>query len=312
MGENPSEECDRLVAPAEEEQATPPPEELSESKEDEQEEEVEPLRKAASPTMPSAAEVEEHRINHIPYRSWCTKCNMGRGLGEQRGSHAGRAHEVPIIGIDFWYITTGGLKRRDELQGSDEDVKSAREDGKVIKCLIVRCYATKSVFAHVIPFKGSLEDPYVVDLVCSDVAWLGHVKLILKGDNEKALVAFIDKSLKVLRCQVGDLESVSAEHSQPYDSQSNGGTKVGIRAVRGLFRTLKLCLERRVGFEIPVSHPLTSWLIEHTCAVLNTKVRGEDGKTAWARARRRPFGMKEYGFGEAVLWKPPTKGHSMT
>ena len=74
------------------------------------------------------------------------------------------------------------------------------------------------------------------------------------------------------------------------------------------FRTLKLCLGRRVGYEVPVSHPLTAWLMEHTCMVLNTKVRGEDGKTAWARARGRPFGMKEYGFGESVLWKPPAKG----
>ena len=150
-------------------------------------------------------------------------------------------------------------------------------------------------------------DLYVGDLVCSDVAWLGHVKLILKGDNERALVALIDRSLKVLRCKVETLENVSAEHSQPYDSQSNGGTEVGMRALRSLFRTLKLCLERRVGYAVPVSHPFTAWLMEHTCMVVNTKVRGEDGKTAWARARGRPFGMKEYGFGESVLWKPPAK-----
>ena len=136
-----------------------------------------------------------------------------------------------------------------------------------------------------IPFKGKLEDPYVVDLVFSDVAWLGHVKLILKGDNEKALVALIDKALKVLRCQVEALENVSAEHSQPYDSPSYGGTEVGIRAVRGLFRTLRLCLGRRVGHSITVDHPITSWLIEFTCHVLKTNVRGEDGMTPWARAR---------------------------
>ena len=66
-------------------------------------------------------------------------------------------------------------------------------------------------------------------------------------------------------------------------------------------------MERRVGFEIPVNHPLTAWLVEHTCMVLNTKVRGEDGSPAWARARGRPFGMREYGFGEPLLWEPPSK-----
>ena len=45
--------------------------------------EAEPLTTAPSPTMPSASEVEEPRIAHIPYRSWCRECVMGRGLGEK-------------------------------------------------------------------------------------------------------------------------------------------------------------------------------------------------------------------------------------
>ena len=53
MGENPSEECDRLIAPAEGELTPPTPEDLDEGQEDEQEEEVEPFRKAASPMSPS-------------------------------------------------------------------------------------------------------------------------------------------------------------------------------------------------------------------------------------------------------------------
>ena len=115
MGEIPSASCDRLIAPAEEEIPLLEPDSGDERIDGQQEEDVEPLRKATSPTMPSAADVEEHRLTHVPYRSWCKECNMGRGLGEQRGSHAGRAHEIPIVGIDFWYITYGGIKRRDKL-----------------------------------------------------------------------------------------------------------------------------------------------------------------------------------------------------
>ena len=66
MEENPCEGCDSLVAPAEEELAPPIPDELDGGQDDEQEREVEPFRKAASPTLPSAADVEELRINHIP------------------------------------------------------------------------------------------------------------------------------------------------------------------------------------------------------------------------------------------------------
>ena len=72
MGENPNVLCERLIAPAVEEgeDGTPPLVDPEDDRIDEQEdEEVEPLRKAPSPTMPSAADVEEHRISHVPYRS---------------------------------------------------------------------------------------------------------------------------------------------------------------------------------------------------------------------------------------------------
>ena len=78
-------------------------------------EEVFPLRAAPAPVKPCAADVEEHNITHISYRSWCDSCVDGRGFGEQRGRHVGRAHEIPIVGIDYWYIATGDLKLRKEL-----------------------------------------------------------------------------------------------------------------------------------------------------------------------------------------------------
>ena len=78
--------------------------------------EHEPIKIAPSPTLPSPAEVEEHNITHIPYRSWCSHCAKGRGLGEQRGRHAGRCHTVAIVGIDYFYITADGLMKREELE----------------------------------------------------------------------------------------------------------------------------------------------------------------------------------------------------
>ena len=116
------------------------------------------------------------------------------------------------------------------------------------------------------------------------------------------------RALEVLKCKVETLETVSVEHSQKYDSQASGGTEVGVRAVRGLFRTMRLCIEKRTGRGLPVRHPLSSWLLEHVSLLLNACVRGEDGLTSWARARGRAFGQRLVGFGEKVLWKMPTKG----
>ncbi len=75
------------------------------------EQETAKLKTVSCPIRPSEAEVEEHRRTHLPYRNWCSECVAGRGLGEQRGRHVRREHDIPRIGIDYWFITTGGLKR---------------------------------------------------------------------------------------------------------------------------------------------------------------------------------------------------------
>ncbi len=79
-------------------------------------EEAEPLRTAPDPKLPDEATIQLHRKTHIPFRIWCRFCIMGRGLGEQRGRHCGRHHAIPRVGVDYWFITTGGIWRRDELK----------------------------------------------------------------------------------------------------------------------------------------------------------------------------------------------------
>ena len=48
-------------------------------------EEALPTKVIARPTMPTQAEVERHRIDHIPYRSWCPECV--EGFGRERPHH---------------------------------------------------------------------------------------------------------------------------------------------------------------------------------------------------------------------------------
>ena len=282
------------------------------------EQEAADLKIAFAPTKPSAAEIEEHRVTHYPYRSWCDECREGRGLGEHRGRHAGRSHDIPRVGIDYWYITTGGLKTRQDItnefpqdEGGETSLTAARENATIMKCLIVRCHESKAVFAHAVPVKGRDEDNYVASLITTDVAFMGHVKLIIKSDNEPALLALAHAALLEIKCQAqkGEIPTthVSTEHSPEYESQSNGGTECGIRQVRGLFRTIKRCTERRIGQMIPPTHPLSAWLVQHAALLINVCAVGEDGKTAWKRLRGRDFGQRLIGFGESVLYKQPPK-----
>ena len=77
------------------------------------EDDVEPLKKVKNPKLPTSAEVEEHNRTHIPFRSWCQWCVEGRGRGDQHRSAPGSS--IPIVSLDYFFITDGGVKKRGGL-----------------------------------------------------------------------------------------------------------------------------------------------------------------------------------------------------
>ncbi len=210
---------------------------------------------------------------------------------------AAEAGWIPVVGMDYFYITTRGVKIRAHLEQpqdaeGDAALEEERKAGRLIKCIMVRCTKSKNVFPHVVPCKGASEDRFVASLVVADIEWMGHTKLIVKADNEPALKALVVQSLEEVRLKCVDIENVSAENPPTYDSQANGGTEVGIQLVRGIFRTLKPCLESRINKAIPVNHPIIPWLLEHAGLVLNVRPMGPDGQTAWSRVRGRAFNQR--------------------
>ena len=73
---------------------------------------------------------------------------------------------MAIVGIDYFYITHGGVRRRDELEiaqdeSGEKELHEKRLNGEIVKCLVIRCSLTKAVFGHVVPCKGIDEDGYV-------------------------------------------------------------------------------------------------------------------------------------------------------
>ena len=156
------------------------------------------------PVKPDEAEVEKHRKTHWPYRSWCDCCNEGRGLGEQRGRGKGGPHDIPVIGIDYYFITTDGIKARKELEYAESvegeaNLEENRKEGMITKCIIIRDFMTKCIFSHVIPCKGADGDKYAVKCVVSSISWLGHARIILKSDGEPAILSLVKHAVKSLR-----------------------------------------------------------------------------------------------------------------
>ena len=221
--------------------------------------ETEPLRAARDPGCPTVKEVEDHRSRgHLPYRTWCKWCNLGRGRGLQHRKSPGS--RIPIVGLDYFFITEGGVKKKEELglaegEAGKNELEDARHKGDIVKCIVVRCSSTKVVLAHVVPCKGPDEDGIVTNSVVEDIHWLGHTKVIVKADGEPAIQALVEQVLRAGRVDCKDLDQMTKENPAAYDSQSSGSTEVGVRMVRGLFRTVKLCLEARLGKLIPCVPP---------------------------------------------------------
>ena len=250
------------------------------------EEETAPKKTLPTPTLPTAVEVEEHSIDHFPYRSWCDECVEGRGRELPHSSHANGERDIAVVSFDYMFLTKKGV-----VDGCDWD-KVAEED-KIdhVKVLVIRDAMSKSVFAHAVPQKGLDPERYVVDNIVQCIEWLGHVKVILKSDNEPAIVQVIKESLRSIRVD-GQVAQAGEEHSVPYDPQTNGSAETGVRLVKGHVRTLKMGLERRLKRRIPPNHPILTWLVRHAADLLTYRVRGEDGKTPYQRVRGATFGCQ--------------------
>ena len=190
--------------------------------------------------------------------------------------------------MDYLYLTKSRVVDKEALLDGEE---------VEMKVLVAKDSQTKTVFAHAVPCKGSDNDGYAVARVAEDVAWLGHNRIILKSDNEPAILKLLKDSLKTARVEVDELEQVMEEHAVRYDSKSNGDVENAVKQVTKLLRTLKLCLGKRIGKKIPMSHPVLTWLVEHAAWLLNTRVMGADGLTAYHRTKGKSYAKRSIGFG---------------
>ena len=177
-----------------------------ESDEDSQHEEAMPKVVARDPGAPTQAEIDEHNVDHIPYRSWCECCVMGRGTGEQH--RAGPEGRVPVIAFDYLFVSQSKLVTREELD--DEEEKKA-----LIKILLIKDVKSKATFAHVVRHKGIEDDEYAARRLVEDVAWLGYSKVILKCDGERAIVKLLKEGLKRIKTGATDASYEHPPHVRP-------------------------------------------------------------------------------------------------
>ena len=259
----------------------------------ESEDDCAPRRTAPDPGAPTQQQIDDHEIDHMPYRCWCEACVAGRGIGDQHRS--GPESQVPTISFDYLLVTKKGIKLKGE----------AEPENVLLKILVVKDSMSKMISAHVVKSKGTEDDGYAVAKLKRDIMWLGYAKLNLKSDNEPAIVALLQEVLRGLKVEAA--EQVAEVHPAPYDSKGNGSVENAVRQVQGQVRTMKRCLEIRLRRRIPADHPVMAWIVKHASWILTIRVRGRDGKTPYERLRGKPFTRKGVGFGELCLFRLPLK-----
>jgi hypothetical protein len=89
------------------------------------------------------------------------------------------SHSVPHISMDYSFL--------------------GQEGEKTMLVALVRDHASKSTFSHVVPCKGVEGSDYPAKQVAFSISQLGRPKLILKSDNELAMLALRAEVIKTLR-----------------------------------------------------------------------------------------------------------------
>ena len=94
---------------------------------------------------------------------------------------------------------------RDELPG--EERRAA------LKVVVRYCSATKSLFAHAVPKKGLDRVGYIIEQMKQDVLWLGHSNVVIRSNNEPALLQVVDAALAALK--IAGVRSAASGGSVP-------------------------------------------------------------------------------------------------
>ena len=71
----------------------------------EAEEETEPRDSLPTPELPSQSEIDDHNIDHCPYRSWCPHCVEGRAREMAHRMQDPGARKIATISFDYLFVT---------------------------------------------------------------------------------------------------------------------------------------------------------------------------------------------------------------
>ena len=257
-------------------------------------------RKLQDPRLPSKKEVNDHSLAaHIPYRSWCTFCVMGKGKAAPHRKQ-GREDGLPELHVDYCSMSTKGHP--------------------LATILVAREKLSKMMMATVVPLKGaSIEFPVKRCLAFLKEIGLEGSDIILKSDQENSVKDVLnalasrrlassklephwESGVQSVPTSVGSGRAIIGA-SPVASSGSNGFIERGIQSMEGQTRTIKLAFESSIGEVIPSDHNVIPWIVEYAAVSINRGQVSSDGKIAYERLKAKPASLAGLEFGERILWR---------
>ncbi|CAK0857324.1 unnamed protein product [Prorocentrum cordatum] len=242
-----------------------------------------PARVVKDLEAPTKEEIEQHNIGHIPYRSWCRHCVMGRGRSAaHRMLEAEKSHVIPTVGHDYGFL--------------------GRDDNPVMPMLVGKSFRTLWLGAAIVPCKGDASE-CSVGVMSGQITQMGHSNFIHKTDQESALKALKESAHQAL----GTAYSVVSEEAPRGSKESNGAMENGAMQIEGLVRTHRGALEILQGIKVEHESALVPWLVLWAAYVYNRFSRDVNGKTPYEKTKGKPFRRELLPFGERIHWLPADK-----
>ena len=101
---------------------------------------------------------------------------------------------------------------------------------------------------------------------------LGHTKMVLKSDQEPAILA-----LKRAVARRLPRREIIMEESPATGHQANGEAEAAVRELGKQIRVMKGFVEKKYNKELPTRHPLLAWLVRYAGQVITRLAVGRDG-----------------------------------
>ena len=160
------------------------------------EEEASKVKIYPIPGEPSLRERQLHETTHLPFRSWCKWCQLGKAKALPHAAADHSEDAVPTVGMDFGFISSGPdgltIKRANENGPEDNGENPSSPEAnepkpkRSIPMILLRERRSHASFAHVLRQKG--EDEYTLRRLLGDLRLLGFKRINLRCDQEPSIM----------------------------------------------------------------------------------------------------------------------------